>query len=76
MIQTNLRGCIIEKWKDDGSPKSVQYNQVLKWAIECDSDLESRGLNPAKEFRKHLKNRDDNYLKSYLQGDRFPFDIV
>jgi hypothetical protein len=75
MIETSLHGCIEAKWEADGSPKSVQYVQVLQWAIECDSDLESRGLNPAPEFRKHLKNR-DNKVKPYLLRDHLHFRIV
>jgi len=74
--ETSLRGCIIGKWEDDDSPLSVQYDQVLQWATDCDSDFESRGLNPAPVFRGHLKNRNDTAVSWYLHGNRFPFRIV
>ena len=72
--ETSLRGCIIGKWEDDDSPLSVQYDQVLQWATDCDSDFESRGLNPAPVLREHIKNRDKG-LRSYLRGNRFHFDF-
>ena len=56
MAENSLRGSIIVKWEDDGSPELVQYDQVLRCATESDSHFRSRGLNPARAFRKHLYN--------------------
>jgi len=72
--ETSFRGCVVGKWEADGSPEWVEYNRVLDWAIECDSDFESRGLNPAPVLREHIKNRDKG-LRSYLRGNRFHFDF-
>jgi len=75
MAHNSLRDCIIMKWEADGSPQSVQYNRVLDWAMECDSDFERRGLNPAPAFRKYLKARHP-LLKSYLKRMHFRFTTV
>jgi hypothetical protein len=75
MAENSLRGSIIVKWEDDGSPELVQYDQVLRWATESDSHFRSRGLNPARAFRKHLYNQDSE-LKPYLLRMHFPFRIV
>ncbi len=71
-----LRGCIIMKWKASGSSALVQYEKVLEWAKDCDSDLKSQNLNPAPVFRKHLEDEDEQYVKTFLKGCRFPFRIV
>ena len=70
-----LRGCIMMKWKASGSNESVQYNQVLQWAKDCDHDFRKRGLNPAPVFRTYLESGDER-LKTYLKGERPPFRIV
>lgn len=72
----SLRGCVIAKWKASGSHASEQYGQVLVWAKECDHSLGMQGLNPAKEFRKRLESEDEQYVKAFLRGCRFPFRIV
>jgi hypothetical protein len=76
MAKNSLRGSIILKWEEEGSPQWIRYDQLLIWATECDSDLESRGFNPSPTFRIHLYNRDYKDLSSYLKGDKFPFIIV
>jgi hypothetical protein len=74
--KNTLRGCIIMKWKASGSHETVQYDQVLQWAKDCDSDFKKRGLEPASIFRKYVKSDDERSMKTYLKGERFPFRIV
>jgi len=74
--KNSLRGCVMSKWRASGGDATVQYEEVLAWARDCDHDLSRQGFNPAPEFRSHLERGDEQYLRTYLRGCRFPFRMV
>jgi len=74
--RNSLRGGIIARWIESGSPAEVPYTDLLQWASECDEALRERALDPAPRFREFLQNGDHDALKNYLKGQRFQFGIL
>lgn len=69
---TTLRGLVIWNWERAGRPQ-WDLARAAQEMDTADQDLESRGLNPAPSFRKHLKAGDWTFVLQATHGSAFPF---
>lgn len=69
----SLTGLIKEYWIQEGKPR-WDWDQLLRYAIKADQELERKGKNPAPTFRRHRQAAAEAKMLKYIRGHyKFPF---
>ena len=68
----SIRGVVMTRWKTAGQP-AWSKKKTLAVCVRVDQELESIGLQAAPQFRKAIKNQDQEYQDYWVFGCHFPW---
>jgi len=65
-----LRGLVIQMWEEEGEP-DWDYSETRNACLEANDELQTRGLNPAKQFREKVEENNEAYIENWVGGCHF-----
>ena len=72
MPRYSLRGEVIKRWKEAGSPQ-WDYEKTEKTCLEVDNDFAEQGQNPAPSFREKVRIKDQSRIRQWVRGCCYPW---